>query len=250
MLKRIVVVAEDKKFHKAAEKAAAEHSNLVISTDAAETHGVAVVLASTASIGAALELVAASSREHTALFQLLAEAVDAREGHKAGSCLRLADHAVRLGQAIGLSGDDLFALERGALLHDIGKIALNNDVLMKKSLLNYDEWLELHAHTTKGMELLRAHGFEQPVLDIVHLHHECFDGDGYPNHLEGEAIPLLARIVKLCDVFTAMTSPRHYRPGVPTIDDGLAQLRAERGKHFDPALVDAFLEHKIGRPWA
>jgi len=250
MLKRIVVVAEDKKLLKAAEKAVANHDDVVLSTDTAATHGVVGVLGSAASAADALGVLASAAREHDALFKLLAEAIDAREGHKGGSCLRLADHAVRLGKAIGLSGDELVSLERGALLHDIGKIVLSNEVLMKKSVLSYDEWLDLQAHTTKGMELLRDLGFEQPVLDIVHFHHECFDGDGYPKHLEGEGIPLLARIMKICDVFTAMTSPRHYRPGVPTIDDGVEQLRAERGKHFDPALVDAFLAHEIGRPWA
>lgn len=250
MLKRIVVVADDKKLIKAAEKAVAAYQGVVLSTETDATHGIVGVLGAAASADTAVGVLATAAREHEALFQLVAEAVDAREGHKLGSCRRLADHAVRLGQAIGLSGEELSALERGALLHDIGKNLLSNDVLLKKSVLSYDEWIDLQAHTTKGANLLRELGFEGSVVDMVHFHHECFDGDGYPNHLEGEKIPLLARIMKICDVFTAMTSPRHYRPGVPTIDEGLGQLRDERGKHFDPALVDAFLEHGVGQPWA
>lgn len=250
MLKRIVVVVEDKKLIKAAEKAAASHPDVVLVTDPKDCVGAVGVLGTASGAEDALALLASAAREHAVLFELLADAVDAREGHRVGSCRRLAEHAVRLGQAAGCSANELAALERGALLHDIGKILLSNDVLMKKSVLSYDEWIELQAHTTKGADLLRGLGFEAAVLDIVHYHHECFDGDGYPNHLEGEKIPLLARIMKICDVFTAMTSPRHYRPGVPSIEEGLAHLRDERGKHFDPALVDAFLEQEVGRPWA
>lgn len=184
------------------------------------------------------------------LLRLLAEAVDAREGHKTGSCARLSDHAVRMGQALDLSDDEIDALEWGALLHDIGKLRVSNDALMKKSVLSYDEWLDLQAHTTKGAELLRELGIGEQVLEIVEGHHECFDGDGYPHHKERDQIPLLARIMKICDVFTAMTSPRHYRPDVPSIDDALEYLKAERAKHFDPDLIDVFIEKEIGRPWS
>ena len=249
MINRILVVGDDKKLVKAAEKAAAERDDVSITTDAAAP-GITGALAGTASVAEALAALAGAAREHNTLLALLAEAIDAREGHPQGSCARLCDHAVRLGRALGLDSAALAALERGALLHDIGKARVSNDVLMKKSVLSYDEWLELQAHTTKGAELLRAAGFEEAVVEIVQSHHECFDGDGYPGRIEGDAIPQLARIMKICDVFTAMTSPRHYRPGVPTIDEALAHLRDERGKHFDPEIIDVFLEQEIGRAWA
>ncbi len=249
MIKRILVVGDDKKLMKAAEKAAESLPDAALTADPAAP-GITGALASAAHAEDGLTALVGAAREHEALFGLLAEAIDSREGHPSGSCARLCDHAVRLGQAMGIAGDELAALERGALLHDIGKVRVSNDVLMKKSVLSYDEWLELQAHTTKGADLLREAGFEEAVLEIVQSHHECFDGDGYPNRLEGEAIPLPARIMKICDVFTAMTSPRHYRPGVPTIDEALAHLREERGKHFDPAIIDVFLEQEIGRPWA
>jgi putative nucleotidyltransferase with HDIG domain len=253
MLKRLLVLGDDKKLLKAAEKAAAKRPGLRITAPADENSAVqalGVIASSAEHLPAAFQALDGAIREHEALFVLLSEAIDAREGHMRGSCARLCDHAVRLGKALGLPEEKIQALERGALLHDVGKLLISNDVLMKKSLLTYDEWLELHAHTTKGKELLEGLGFEQDVLDIVQFHHEAFDGDGYPNHLEREKIPHLARIMKICDVFTAMTSPRHYRPGIPTIEEALEHLAAERGKHFDPVIIDVFLEQNIGQPWS
>lgn len=249
MLKRVLYVGEEKKHVKAIEKAASAHGNLRVEQGLQGSPGTVGVLAGPGEFETAISALAHVAREYDALFTLLSEAIDAREGHVHGSCARLCDHAIRLGKALKLSHDDLQTLERGALLHDIGKLRVSNDVLMKKSLLTYDEWIELRAHTTKGADLLREHGFEEGVIEIVQFHHEAWDGDGYPEHREQEAIPLLARIMKICDVFTAMTSPRHYRPGIPSIDDALAHLKDERGKHFDPALVDAFLDNNIGQPW-
>lgn len=252
MLKRIAVVSEDAKLVKAAQKALDGREDILLSAVApGETSPCPVsgVLAPATQVQHALPVLAQATGEHEALFTLVALAVDAREGHAAGSCTRLCDHAVRLATAMKLTQDEINTIERGALLHDVGKLRVSNEVLMKKSLLSYDEWLELQAHTTKGAVLLREFGFEEPLLEIVHRHHEAWDGDGYPGHLEREAIPLFARIMKICDVFTAMTSPRHYRPGIPSIQDALDHLAAERGKHFDPELIDIFLEHNIGRPW-
>lgn len=249
MLKRVLYVGEEKKHVKALEKAASAHPNLHVEQCAQGRPGTIGVLAAPGDFETAVSALAHAAHEHDTLFALLAESIDAREGNVRGSCARLCDHALRLGKALKLSHDDLQALERGALLHDIGKLRVSNDVLLKKSLLTYDEWIELRAHTTKGAEILRELGFEQPVIDIVQYHHEAWDGDGYPEHKEQDAIPLLARIMKLCDVFTAMTSPRHYRPGIPSIEEALNHVKEERGKHFDPALVDAFLEYNIGQPW-
>jgi putative two-component system response regulator len=87
----------------------------------------------------------------------------------------------------------------------------------------------------------------QDIEDIVRCHHECFDGDGYPNGIEGEAIPYLARIMKILDVYCAMTSPRIYREGHATHTDAIAHLREEAGKHFDPVLTKAFIAGKVGK---
>ena len=88
----------------------------------------------------------------------------------------------------------------------------------------------------------------QDTADIVRRHHECYDGDGYPDRLEGDAIPYLARVVKVIDVYCAMTSPRHYREGQASHDEALEHIKSEHGKHFDPELVDVFLKDDLGVP--
>jgi len=201
---------------------------------------------------ASLAIVAAQAQAHDSLLVLLAEAVDSREGLVKGSCERLCDHATRFAQALGLSEDEQFALERGALLHDVGKILLSNEVLLKKAVLDYDDWLLLQAHTTMGADLLAEHQIHGDVVDIVRYHHECWNGEGYPKNLEKGAIPRLARIMKVLDVYCSMTSPRHYRSGHASHQDAVAHLKEEQGERFDPELVDVFLKSDIGRPfdWA
>lgn len=200
----------------------------------------------------ALPALAAQAAAHDSLLVLLAEAVDSREGLVKGSSERLRDHATRFAQALGLDGDDQFALERGALLHDVGKILLSNEVLLKKAVLDYDDWLLLQAHTTMGADLLSEHQIHADTIDIVRYHHECWNGEGYPEQLEKGAIPRLARVMKLLDVYCSMTSPRHYRSGHATHEVALAHLKEEQGERFDPELVEVFLKSDIGRPfdWA
>jgi len=193
----------------------------------------------------ALEL----ARRHAAVLELLADAIDCREGFPRGSSRRVCEHAARFADALNLSGDERATLERGALLRDLGKIRIPNAVLLKDGPLTFDEWESLRQHTVQGAELVAATPGWEDTADILLRHHECYDGDGYPGRLERDAIPYLARIVKILDVFCAMTSPRHYRSGHAGIDDALAHIRSERGKHFDPGLVDVFLEHDIARPW-
>jgi len=190
----------------------------------------------------------AQAAVHDHLLELLAEAVDSREGLVKGSSERLRDYAARFAQVLGLSEDEQFALERGALLHDIGKILISNDVLMKKAVLDYDDWILLQAHTTMGADLLLEHQIHTDVADIVRYHHECWNGEGYPNNLEKEAIPKLARIMKILDVYCSMTSPRHYRSTHASHQDAVAHLKEEQGERFDPELVEAFLKNNIGRP--
>jgi len=181
---------------------------------------------------------------------LLAEAVDSREGLAQGSSERMRDHATRFAAALGLSADEQSALERGALLHDVGKILLNNEVLLKKAVLSYDDWLLLQAHTSMGADLLQEHGLHGDVLEIVRYHHECWTGEGYPERLEKKDIPRLARIMKLIDVYCSMTSPRHYRSGHASHEAAVEHLNAERGERFDPELVDVFLKAEVGQPFA
>jgi HD-GYP domain-containing protein (c-di-GMP phosphodiesterase class II) len=188
----------------------------------------------------------ALAERHGALYLLLAEAIDCREALSAGTSKRVMEHAARFGKALGLSAAERIRLERGALLRGIGKLRVPNKVLLKDGLLTYDEWALIQDHPRLGAELVHATPGLEDLEEAVLRYHECYDGTGYPDKLEGETIPLLGRIVRLLDVYCAMTSPRPYRSGTASKADAVAHLESERGKHFDPTLVDAFLQHDIG----
>ena len=248
MLKRVAVVGTDTLGRELTEAAARQGIQLMpMAPGSALPPGSGATMAP--ADPSALDAVSAQALAHDSLLVLLAEAVDSREGLVKGSSERLRDHGTRFAQALGLSDDDRSALERGALLHDVGKILLSNEVLLKKAVLNYDDWLLLQAHTTMGADLLQEHQIHADVIDIVRYHHECWNGEGYPQNLEKGAIPWLARIMKVLDVYCSMTSPRNYRSGHATHEQAVAHLKEERGERFDPELVDVFLKADIGRPF-
>ena len=208
--------------------------------------GVSAIIADAACVDLALPLLLEQAESMTSLLELLGVAIDAREQFILGSSKRVRDHATRLAVALGLGASERSCLERAALVRDIGKLRISNEVLLKKSVLTYDEWSLLQAHTVLGAELVGGIPALADTADIVRRHHCCYDGTGYPDGLEADAIPFLARAMKVLDVYCAMTSPRHYRKGVTTHDDAVAYLLSERGKHFDPAVVDAFIEANVG----
>jgi len=195
-----------------------------------------------------LRLANGAAESHERLLLLLAEAVDCREGIPAGSAMRLAEHASRFAEALGLSDEESSQLERAAILRAVGKIRLSNEILLKKSVLDYDEWLLLKKYPVHGAELLEEWGLHADVAPIVRAHQEAYDGTGYPDGLEGEAIPPLARVLRILVVFCAMTSSRHYRTTVTSTDDAVEHFKRERGKHFDPDYVDVFIAHQVGQP--
>ena len=211
--------------------------------------GTAAILFGAKTAGPALAAASALAQSNQDILSLLARSIDAREGFAPGSSERVRQHAMRFGAALRLDHDQLLALDRGALLRDVGKLSVPNEVLLKSGVLTYDEWLMLQRHPHFGAELLEGVPGLAPVIPILKNHHECFDGDGYPDKLEGNAIPLLARVMKIVDVYCAMTSARHYRKTQCTHETAVAYLRSERGKHFDPALVDVFIESSIGWEW-
>lgn len=248
MLKRIAVVADgnlDPKLSKAAAKAGIQMKPMAADAPLPAGSGALLAPLSATSLAAAGDQAGA----HDALLVLLAEAVDSREGLVKGSSERMRDHATRFAKALKLSEDEQYALERGALLHDIGKILLTNEVLMKKAVLSYDDWILLQAHTTMGADLLKEHKIHDDILDIIRYHHECWNGEGYPERLEKKDIPLLARIMKILDVYCSMTSPRHYRSTHASHETAVDHLKTERGERFDPELVDVFLKAEVGQPF-
>ena len=133
-------------------------------------------------------------------------------------------------------------LRNASLLHDVGKIAVPDAVLLQPSALSDADRETMRLHTTVGAELLSGASSEvmRMAEEIARTHHERWDGEGYPAGLAGEAIPLPGRICAVCDVFDALLSDRPYKEPWP-VPEALEQLRGERGKHFDPTVVDAFL---------
>lgn len=247
MRKRIAVVGGSKKsIADLSPQAEAEDTELVtVAPEDPLPSGTGSVLAKDLSAGFASAL--RVCQVHETLLVLLSEAIGAREGHVAGSARRVLDHATRMAGALALDGSDRARLERAALLRAVGKLKIGNEVLLKKSVLDYDEWIQIQHHPEMGAELLKELGLGADVAEIVHAHREYYDGTGYPDKLERDAIPPLARALNLIDVYCAMTSPRHYRSGHATHEQAVAHLESERGKHFDPAMVDAFLQHNVGK---
>ena len=178
---------------------------------------------------------------------LLAEAIDSREQLAPGSSVRVMDHASRFGKAIKLSAKDQRTLERGALLRDIGKVRIPNSVLLKYTILTHDEWDTIRKHTHLGGAIVKKVPSLKDIEPIVRYHHECWDGTGYPDGLEGKKIPRLAHIVRIVDVFCAMTAVRQYRQNVHSLAQALDHIKSEAGKHFAPDLVDVFIKAKIGK---
>jgi response regulator RpfG family c-di-GMP phosphodiesterase len=135
----------------------------------------------------------------------------------------------------------LLALEQGARLHDIGKLGIPDTILMKPGPLTPEERQIMERHPEIGCEIVAHIDFLQDALPIIRCHHEHYDGSGYPNGLRGEQIPLLARIFSVVDAFDAQAHMRPYNTA-PSVHKALANLRANRGRWFDPQVVDAFVE--------
>lgn len=175
---------------------------------------------------------------YTAAIRALAAALDARDPYTAGHSERVSVLSVAVGRALNLSADDLEVLRLGALLHDIGKIGVPDDVLRKAGPLTASEYDTIKQHTVLGARILRTVPFLSRHVLIVELHHERPDGGGYPHGLVGEDIPLAAHIVHVADAFDAMTNARAYRPGRPA-GEALRELWNGIGTDFHAEAVAA-----------
>jgi putative nucleotidyltransferase with HDIG domain len=168
------------------------------------------------------------------------KALDMRDRETEGHTERVADMTILLAREVGMNEDDLAQMRRGALLHDIGKMAIPDAILLKPGTLTAEEWTVMRQHPVYAHDLLWPIEYLRPALDIPWCHHEKWDGSGYPRGLKGEQIPLAARLFAVVDVWDALRSDRPYRQG--WYDDQVQEyLRAESGKHFDPRAVDLFL---------
>jgi putative two-component system response regulator len=170
----------------------------------------------------------------------LANAVEAKDATTEVHCERLASLAHRLATAAGVEPSDLRPIVFGAMLHDVGKIGVRDEILTKPGPLTPDEWDEMRRHPVIGERICLPLASSASFGPIVRHHHERWDGKGYPDGLRSEAIPLGARIVGVVDAFDAIVHPRPYR-AARSVDEALAELRRERGGQFEPALVEVFL---------
>ncbi|WP_093005199.1 HD domain-containing phosphohydrolase [Thermus arciformis] len=178
-------------------------------------------------------------RTREAAFKALSRVLEYRDLETQGHTERVAELAVRLARELGF--EDLEGLRLGAYFHDLGKLALPDEVLKKPAALSTGEWRLVKTHPEVGLEILKSLPFlPQTALNVVLYHHERWDGSGYPRGLKGEEIPLEARIFAVVDVWDALVSERPYKPAWPR-ERAREELRAQAGKTLDPKVVEAFL---------
>jgi putative two-component system response regulator len=195
-----------------------------------------------ARVRAGIRLKAAMDRleDVQAVLVALANAVEAKDRHTEDHCNRLAGMAMELARAAGASLEDVEAIGYGAALHDVGKIGIPEGILHKPAALTEAEWAQMRRHPVIGAAIIEPLRFGRIVAPIVRGHHERWDGDGYPDGLRAEAIPLGARVVAVVDTYDAITHDRPYRAGRDH-GEAVAILRAEAGRQLDPDLVRVFL---------
>lgn len=185
-------------------------------------------------------------REKETLLRL-AKAGEYRDEGTGNHVLRMAKYARLIAEQLNLSGPECDEIELAAPMHDIGKIGIPDNILLKPGELTRAEWRIMMTHTSIGHEILRESPsrYIQMGAAIALTHHERFDGSGYPNGLKGEQVPLIARIVAVADVYDALTSERPYKLAW-TSDDAIAYLKHQSGRHFDPTCLNAFLSQIEG----
>ncbi|HLO16160.1 MAG TPA: HD domain-containing phosphohydrolase, partial [Anaerolineales bacterium] len=168
-------------------------------------------------------------------------ALDLRDKETEGHTQRVAEMTLTLAQRFGFNEEDLLHIRRGALLHDIGKMGVPDNILLKPESLTKVEWIIMRQHPQYAYDLLKPIVFLARSLDIPYCHHEKWDGTGYPRGLKGEETPLTARLFAVVDVWDALTSDRPYRPAWSE-DEAAAYIWEQSGNHFDPEIVEAFFK--------
>jgi PAS domain S-box-containing protein len=167
-------------------------------------------------------------------------AMDLRDEDTEGHTQRVTEMTLNLARSMGITEDELIHVRRGALLHDMGKLGVPDNILRKPGPLTDEEWAIMRCHPLYTYDMLSPIEFLRPALDIPFFHHEKWDGSGYPSGLEGDNIPLSARIFAIIDVYDALTSDRPYRKAWPVMK-ALEHIRQGAGSHFDPQVVTMFL---------
>jgi putative nucleotidyltransferase with HDIG domain len=170
----------------------------------------------------------------------LSRALDLRDKETEEHTHRVTEITLKLASALGVVETELVHIRRGAILHDIGKVAIPDHILFKRGPLAEEEWVVMRRHPDIAVELLSPAAYLSPALDIPHWHHEKWDGTGYPDRLEGERIPFSARIFAFADVYDALTTDRPYRPAWRR-QDAIHYIESQSGRHFDPKIMPTFM---------
>jgi putative two-component system response regulator len=170
----------------------------------------------------------------------LARSIEGKDPYTHGHCERLAEYSACLGEHLGLAEDQIIALRRAGVVHDIGKVAVPDAILLKPGRLTADEWKLVQQHPIVGERICAPLKSFRLVLPILRHHHEKLDGSGYPDGLRGEAIPLTARVLQIVDVYDALTTVRPYKPAL-SITDALQTMKQEVAQGWwDPHIFDQF----------
>jgi response regulator RpfG family c-di-GMP phosphodiesterase len=186
-------------------------------------------------------------RAYDATIEGWARALDLRDHDTEGHARRVTDGTVRLARLLGITDEvEVENIRRGALLHDIGKMAIPDDILLKPGPLNDEEWEKMKQHPVYAYRLLEPIEYLKPALEIPYCHHEKWDGSGYPRGLDHDQIPFSARAFAVVDVWDALTSDRPYRKAW-TKREAYEHILSQSGKQFEPRIVDVFLSEIVGK---
>jgi HD-GYP domain-containing protein (c-di-GMP phosphodiesterase class II) len=172
---------------------------------------------------------------------VLGSAIAKRDSDTDAHNYRVSLYSARIGQAMGLSRTEMQALVKGSFLHDVGKIGIPDAILLKPGRLDENEFTVMQSHVEKGVDIVQRSSWLRDGIAVAGYHHEKYGGGGYPHNLRGDEIPIAARIFAVADVFDALTSARPYKKPLD-FEEAMELLEQGRGRHFDPAILDAFAE--------
>jgi putative nucleotidyltransferase with HDIG domain len=183
-------------------------------------------------------------KAHLDSVKVLAEAIDAKDPYTRGHSDRVRQMSLQIATALSFTEEKMEVLEYGALLHDIGKIGIRDEILRKPEVLSAEEFQTIREHPLIGVKIVEGIEFFEDKIPMIRHHHEQFDGKGYPDGLAGEAIPLEARIIAVPDAFDAMASLRPHQR-IRSLGDILLEMEQNRGIQFDPRILEIFMQEKI-----
>jgi HD domain len=194
---------------------------------------------------ARIQLLSRQEESYTSTLEAIVSSLEARDPYTRQNTGRIKDMAVALSIASQVTGEERRAIRLGAILHDVGKIGIPDEILLKPGALSEEEWTIMRQHPVMGERMLQGIEFLDAALPIIRHHHELWDGVGYPDGLKGELIPLGARIVSVCDAFDAMTSERPYREAM-SIERACDEIACGAGTQFDPRCSAMLVEVVTG----